>query len=62
VALDALGTQLLAKYRQSVKKEPWPLLPDPAYIGRACTVSALGQSDLSKITLIKSGWETDAVL
>ena len=62
VALDALGAQLLAKYRESVKKEPWPLLPDPAYICHACTGNALGQSDLSKITIIKSGWETDALL
>ena len=62
VALDALGAQLLAKYRASVKQAPWPLQPDPAYIDKACKVDALGQSDLSKITLIKSGWETDAIL
>jgi hypothetical protein len=62
VALDALGAQLLAKYRENVKGVPWPLLPDPAYVAKAWSVTALGQGDLGKITLIRSGWDTGALL
>jgi hypothetical protein len=62
VALDALGAVLLTKYREQVKGGPWPLAPSPDYITTATVVHALGQSDLSQIKLIKTGYDEGGLL
>lgn len=52
VALDVIGQQILQEKRAEVRGEPWPLEPEPEYLGPACGVHRLGQADLAKITVV----------
>ncbi|NQT83232.1 DUF362 domain-containing protein [bacterium] len=57
VAVEAVCLKIIQAKRDLFKGEPWPLSPPPTCIEAADKVYHVGCSDLSKIELVKMGWE-----
>lgn len=62
VAVDAIALQLLMAKRTEVLGAARALPPVPIHIEIADKVHGLGNSDLSKIDLIKLGWQEDILI
>ncbi|HVN25739.1 MAG TPA: DUF362 domain-containing protein [Syntrophorhabdales bacterium] len=62
VAVDALGAELLKRKRIAFFGEDKALDVPPIHITIADTKYHLGVSDLSRIELVKLGWQDDALL
>jgi hypothetical protein len=57
VAVDSIGVQILQAKRKEYFKEERPLNPPAKHIFLADTRHHLGNADLAKIDLVKTGWE-----
>lgn len=57
VAVDAVGVKILEARRKEYFKEDRPLNPPAKHIALADTRHHLGNADMSRIDLIKSGWQ-----
>ncbi len=62
VALDAVGLQILKAQRLIHFGEERPMKPSPHHIAFADTRHKLGVADMSKINLIKLGWDEDILI
>ncbi len=62
VAVEAVCVKIIQAKRDQFKGEPWPLSPPPTCLEAADKVYHLGCSDLSKIKLVKMGWEKDSLV
>lgn len=62
VAVDAVGLKLIEAKRREHFKEDRPLTPLAIHIARADTKWGIGTSDLSKIELIKLGWQEGVLI
>jgi hypothetical protein len=62
VAVDTVCARLCQQKRNRFKKEPWPISPPPISIAAADTQFGLGESDPSKIKLIRLGWKEDVLI
>ena len=62
VACDAVGLKIIQAKRKSYFKEDRPLNPPAKHIQLADTRHHLGTADLSKIELIKLGWEDEILI
>ena len=62
VAVDMVCLQLIQAKRNEYKKEFWELNPPPKHIEIADKKYKLGISDLSKIEVVKIGWEGEILL
>ena len=62
VALDSIGLHLLQTKRREYFEEDSPIKPTPHHVMFADTRHKLGTSDLSKIELIRLGWEEDILI
>ena len=62
VAVDALGAELLKRKRIAFFGEDRALDVPPIHITVADKKYHLGVSDLSRIELVKAGWQEDALL
>lgn len=62
VAADSIGLQIIQQKRQLVFGKNRPLQPTAHHIALADTEYGLGQSDRSKINLIRLGWEEDVLI
>jgi hypothetical protein len=62
VACDAVGLKIIQAKRKSYFKEDKPLNPPAKHIELADTRHHLGTADLSKIELIKLGWQDDILI
>jgi len=56
VAVDTIALRIIQKKRDEYKKEKWILSPPPLHITLADAKYNVGTNDLSKIKLIKLGW------
>jgi hypothetical protein len=57
VAVDAVGIKILEARRKEYFKEDRPLNPPAKHIALADTRHHLGNADMSRIDLVKSGWQ-----
>lgn len=57
IAVEAVCLKILQAKRDQFKGEPWPLSPPPTCVEAADKEYHLGCSDLSKIQVVKMGWE-----
>jgi hypothetical protein len=57
VAVDAVGVRILEAKRKEYFKEDRPLNPPAKHIALADTRHHLGNADMSRIELVKSGWQ-----
>jgi len=57
VAVDAVGVKILEARRKEYFKEDRPLNPPAKHIALADTRHHLGNADMSRIDLVKSGWQ-----
>jgi len=62
VAADAVGLQIIQAKRQEVFGEDRPLQPTAHHIQLADTVHGLGNADMSRIDLVRMGWEGNALI
>ena len=62
VSVDAVGLRILEMQRRDYFAEIKPLCPPAKHIGLADTRYGLGVADLSKIRLIREGWEEEALI
>lgn len=62
VALDTIGLQIFQARRKAYFGEDRPLKPSAHHIAIADTKYGLGNSDLSKIELIRLGWQEDILI
>ncbi len=62
VAVEAVCLKIIQAKRDLFKGEPWPLSPPPTCVEAADKVYHLGCSDLSKIEVVKMGWEKDSLV
>ena len=62
VAADAVGLRIIQAKRQEVFGEDRPLQPTAHHIQLADTVHGLGNADMSRIDLVRVGWEGDALV
>jgi len=62
VALDAVGLQILKAQRRSYFGEERPMKPSPHHIAFADTKHNLGVADMSKINLVKLGWDENVLI
>jgi len=62
VAVDAIGVKLIEAKRAVHFGKPTPIKPPPHHVAYADIRHGLGVSDLSKIELIKLGWEEDVLI
>jgi hypothetical protein len=62
VAVDAVGLRLIEKKRELFFGEPKPFRPPAHHIAYADIRHKIGVSDLSKINLIKLGWQEDILI
>jgi hypothetical protein len=62
VACDAIGLKIIQAKRKIYFKEDRPLNPPAKHIELADTRHHLGTADLSKIELIKLGWQDDILI
>ncbi len=62
VAVEAVCLKIIQAKRDESKGEPWPLSPPPTCIEAADKEYKLGCSDLSKIKIVKMGWEKDSLV
>ena len=60
VAIDAIGVKIIQGIRNEYFGEERPLTPPPHHIERADTEYHLGTADLSKINLIKIGYDEES--
>jgi len=57
VAVEAVSLKIIQAKRDEFQGKSWPLSPPPTCIEAADKVYHLGCSDLSKIKVVKMGWE-----
>jgi hypothetical protein len=57
VAVDAVGVKILEARRKEYFKEDRPLNPPAKHIALADTRHHLGNADMARIDLVKSGWQ-----
>ncbi|MDP2960759.1 MAG: DUF362 domain-containing protein [candidate division Zixibacteria bacterium] len=57
VAVDTIALKIIQNKRDDFRKEKWILSPPPLHISLADTKYKAGTSDLTRIELIKSGWQ-----
>ncbi len=62
IAVEAVCLKVIQAKRDQFQGKPWPLSPPPTCIEAADKAYHLGCSDLSKIKLVKMGWEEDALV
>jgi hypothetical protein len=62
VAVDTVALRIIQNKRDEFKKGKWVLSPPPVHIGLADTRYKAGTSDLTRIELIKSGWQQGMLL
>jgi len=62
VAADAVGLRIIQAKRREVFGEDRPLQPTAHHIRLADTVHGLGNSDMSRIDLVRVGWEGEALI
>jgi hypothetical protein len=62
VAADALGLRIIQAKRREVFGEDRPLQPTAHHIRLADTEHGLGNADMSRIDLVRIGWEADALI
>ena len=62
VAVDSLCLKICQAKRNLFKGEEWPITPPPDNINAADKNYKLGTSDLSKINLLKLGWDKDILI
>jgi hypothetical protein len=62
IAVEAVCLKIIQAKRDQFKGEPWPLSPPPVCVEAADKEYELGCSDLSKIKIIKMGWEKDSLV
>ena len=62
VAVDTVALKIIQNKRDQYKKEKWILSPPPLHITLADTRYKAGISDLSRIELIKSGWQEGVLI
>ncbi len=62
VALDAVGLEILKARRKIYFGEDRPMKPPPHHIAFADTKHKLGTADMSKIDLVKIGWDEDILI
>jgi len=62
VAVEAVCVKIIQAKRDQFKGEPWPLSPPPTCLEAADKEYHLGCSDLSKIELVKMGWQEDMLV
>ncbi len=62
VALDSIGLSILQAKRREHFGEDIPMKPTPHHVVFADTRHKLGTSDLSKIELIRLGWDKDILI
>ncbi len=62
VAVDTVALRVIQGKRDEYKKQKWILSPPPLHIALADTKYKAGTSDLSRIELIKLGWEEGVLL
>ena len=62
VAADALGLRIIQAKRREVFGEDRPLQPTAHHIRLADTEHGLGNADMSRIDLVRVGWEADALI
>ncbi len=57
IAVEAVCLKIIQAKRDQFKGEPWPISPPPICVEAADKEYHLGCSDLSKIQVVKMGWE-----
>ena len=62
VAADAIGLRIIQAKRQEVFGEDRPLQPTAHHIRLADTAHGLGNADMSRIDLVRVGWEGEALI
>lgn len=62
VAADAVGLRIIQAKRREAFGEDRPLQPTAHHIRLADTVHGLGNADMSRIDLVRVGWEGDALI
>lgn len=62
VALDAVGLQILKAQRKVYFGDDRPMKPSPHHIAFADRKYELGVADMSKINLVKLGWEENVLI
>ena len=62
VAADAVGLQIIQQKRRQSFGEDRPLQPTAHHIALADTEYHLGNADMSKIDLVRLGWEEDSLI
>jgi hypothetical protein len=62
VAADAIGLQIIQRKRRLVFGEDRPLQPTAHHIALADAEYHLGNADMSKIDLVRLGWEEDSLI
>jgi hypothetical protein len=62
VAVEAVCLKIIQAKRDAFQGKPWPLSPPPVCVEAADKVYHLGCSDLSKIKVVKMGWEEEALV
>jgi hypothetical protein len=62
VAVDSVGLEIIEKYREKYFGEYVPLKPPPHHIAYADTRHHLGVADLSRIKVVKLGWEENSLI
>jgi hypothetical protein len=62
VAVETVCLEVIAKKRDALRGEPWPLLPPPICLKAADKVYGLGTSKMSEITIKRIGWKQDILI
>jgi hypothetical protein len=62
VAADAVGLRIIQQQRRRVFGEDRPLQPTAHHIALADTEHHLGNADMSRIDLVRVGWEEDILI
>jgi hypothetical protein len=60
VAVDSVCVKILQGRRDQVRGRSWPLSPPPKHVAIADTKYKLGTADMSKIEIVRLGWEENA--
>ncbi|KPK71762.1 MAG: hypothetical protein AMJ84_05685 [Acidithiobacillales bacterium SM23_46] len=60
VAVDSVCLKILQGRRDQIRGGSWPLSPPPKHVAIADTKYKLGTADMSKIEIVRLGWEEDA--
>lgn len=60
VAVDSVCLKILQGRRDQIRGRSWPLSPPPKHVAIADTKYKLGTADMSKIEIVRLGWEENA--